>query len=162
MTLHPILRKCWMKRGKQKKVPAAGKQQTHHIVGAFNYVTGEVIWTTAENKNTDAFVEFLEHFMNTIDTSIPTVLLLDNASYHHSKLTEATLAFFEKDGLISFWLPPYCSNLNFIERFWGYLKSFACPNKLFESLSDLVDSVDQFLNHTLSPWRLLCHLPKRF
>ena len=141
LTLHPILRKCWMKRGEQLRIPAAGQQQLHHIFGAYNHLTGEVVWTDSKSKNTDAFIQFLEHFMTTIDSSLPTVLLLDNASYHHSRAAEATLAFFEDDGLISCWLPPYCSDLNPIERFWGHLKGFACANTLFSSVSELVRSV---------------------
>ncbi|MCB0099471.1 MAG: transposase, partial [Caldilineaceae bacterium] len=61
-------------------------------------------------------------------------------SYHHSAAAEAALAFFEDDGLISCWLPPYCSELNPIERFWRHLKDFACANKLFASVLDLVAS----------------------
>ncbi len=147
LTLHPVLRKCWMKRGEQRSVPAAGQQQHHHIFGAYNHVTGEVIWLDAEAKNTDAFIHFLEHFMATIDPSLPTVLLLDNASYHHSYAAEAALACFEDDGLISCWLPPYCSDLNPIERFWGHLKSFACANKLFASVTELVASARRCLDN---------------
>ncbi len=50
------------------------------------------------------------------------------------------VAFFEDDGLIACWLPPYCSDLNPIERFWEHLKGFACANKLFPAVSALVDS----------------------
>ena len=96
--------------------------------------------------DSDSFVLFLEHFMKSIDTSIPTILLLDNASYHHSRMSEAALADFEEKRLITFWLPPYCSELNRIERFWGYLKNFACANKFFGSLSELRDSVVRCLN----------------
>jgi len=135
-----------MKRGKQLRIPAAGRQQLHHLFGAYNHCTDEVIWLDVENKNTNAFIRFLEHFMASIDTSIPTVLLLDNASYHHSRDSEAALAFFENDRLIPCWLPPYCSDLNPIERFWGYLKSFACANKLFASVSELIASARRCLD----------------
>lgn len=147
LTLQPILRKCWMKRGQQRTVPAAGQQQLHHIFGAYNHVTGEVIWLDAEGKNTDAFIRFLEHFMALVDPTRPIVLLLDNASYHHSAAAEATLAYFEDDGLLVCWLPPYCSDLNPIERFWGHLKSFACANKLFASVTDLVASARRCLDN---------------
>lgn len=79
--------------------------------------------------------------MALLDLTKPIVRVLDNASYHPSKEAKAPLAFYEDDGLIACWLPPYCSDLNPIERFWLHLKGFACANKLFASVSALVDSV---------------------
>ena len=146
LTLHPLLRRCWMKRGQQRRIPAAGQQQLHHLFAAYNYLTQQVIWLDAERKDTDSFIRFLEHFMTRIDPTKPIVLLLDNASYHRSQAAAATLAFFEDDGLIACWLPPYCSDLNPIERFWEYLKAFACANKLFASVLALVDSARRCLS----------------
>jgi putative transposase len=140
LTLHPLLRRCWMKRGRQRRIPAAGQQKLHHLFAAYNYLTQEVIWTDAERKQTASFVHFLEHFMTRVDPTTPVVLVLDNASYPHSQAAEAMLAFYEDKGLIACWLPPYCSDLNPIERFWAHLKAFACANKLFAAVSELVDS----------------------
>lgn len=145
LTLHPILRKCWMKRGKQRRIPAAGKQQLHHLFAAYDYMTGQVFWTDAQTKNSEAFLSFLEALMPQVSASLPVVLVLDNASYHHSATAEAALACFEDDGLIPCWLPPYCSDLNLIERFWEHLKAFACANKLFASVRALLDSVRRCL-----------------
>ena len=147
LTLHPILRKCWMKRGRQRRIPAAGQQKHHHIFAAYNHLTQEVIWIDAETKNTATFLQFLEHFMATIDPTKPVVLVLDNASYHHSSEAEAMLACFEEDGLIACWLPPYCSDLNPIERFWEHLKGFACANKLFASVMALIESARRCLHN---------------
>jgi transposase len=147
LSLHPLLRRCWMKRGQQRTIPAAGQQKQHHLFAAFDLVTQAVIWLEAEQKNTDAFLLFLEHFMQSVDPTKPVVLLLDNASYHHSTEAEAMLAFFEDDGLLACWLPPYCSDLNPIERFWAHLKAFACANKLFTSVAALVDSARSCLRN---------------
>lgn len=137
-----MLRKCWMKRGEQTRIPAAGQQKLHHIFGAYNWRTDEIVWTEAAKKNTASFITFLEHFVTQIETEQPTVLVMDNASYHHSAEAEAALAVFEQVGLICCWLPPYCSDLNPIERFWGHLKEFAAANKLFASVSALVASIE--------------------
>ncbi len=74
----------------------------------------------------------------------PAVLVMDNASYHHSHVSEALLAFYE-DCSTTFWLPPYCSDLNPIERFWRHLKDKACANRLFKTIADLLDSVAKVL-----------------
>ncbi|MEZ4706712.1 MAG: transposase [Caldilineaceae bacterium] len=87
--------------GAATRHPSRWTAEALSSLGAYNWATDEVIW-----------------------------LVMDNASYHHSAAAEATLAFFEDDGLIPCWLPPHCSNLNPIERFWWHLKDFAFANKL--------------------------------
>jgi hypothetical protein len=136
-----------MKRGQQRTIPAAGQQKQHHIFAAFNYLTQAVIWLEAEKKNTACFLLFLEHFLQSVDPSKPLVLVLDNAAYHHSEEAEAMLAFFAEDGLLACWLPPYCSDLHPIERFWAHRKAFACANKLFASVMVLVDSARRCLHN---------------
>ena len=158
LSLQPLLRRCWMKRGQQRTIPAAGQQKQYHLFAAFNWLSQTVIWTEAEQKNTAAFLRFLEHFLLSVDLTKPIVLVLDNASYHHSEEAEAMLAFCEDDRMIACWLPPYCSDLNPIERFWEHLKAFACANKLFAAVSALVASARACLatqNDLASPDRFL-------
>ena len=140
-----ILVKCWMKRGKQKRIATPGQQKWHHLIGAYNWRTGEVIYTTCERKNSQAFCQFLEHLMNTVTSDKPIVYVLDNASYHHRKISEAMIAYYE-DRSWAFWLPPYCSELNPIERFWKHLKAKACANRLFQDIEEVVDSVVNVLD----------------
>ena len=82
--------------------------------------------------------------MQSVTDERPIVIVLDNASYHHSYVSEAMLAYFEDRSMV-FWLPPYCSDLNPIERFWRHLKDKACANRLFKAIEDVIDSVDKVL-----------------
>lgn len=140
ITLLPFLRKCWMKKGHQTCIPTPGQQQWHHLFGAYNWRTDQVIWMAAAKKNTTSFIHFVEQLFANLNTDKPIVLVLDNASYHHSAEAEAAIAYFEDQALFV-WLPPYCSDLNPIERFWLHLKSFACANKLFTTVQAVLQSV---------------------
>ena len=97
-----------------------------------------------EKKNAVSFCLFIEHLMATVPDDKPLVLVMDNASYHKSGLSRAMLAYFE-DRSLTVWLPPYCSDLNPIERYWRHLKEKACANRLFKTIEELVDSVDKVL-----------------
>ena len=146
-----------MKRGQQKRIPAPGPAQWHHLIGAYNWRTDEVLTLPCKKKNSVAFSAFIEHLMTTVYSQRPIVLVMDNASYHKSELSQAMLAYFE-DRSITVWLPPYCSDLNPIERFWRHLKDKACANRLFTQLQDVVDSVVNVLddqNDLTSNHRLL-------
>jgi hypothetical protein len=157
LSLLPVLRKCWMKQGQQRCVPTPGQPQWHHLFGAYHWRTDTVLWRAADKKNTTHFLHFLEQLFATLSTDKPIVIVLDNASYHHSAEAEAAIACFEDQALFV-WLPPYCSDLNPIERFWLHLKSFACANKLFPSIQALLHSVTVCLaqqNDLAHPHRFL-------
>ena len=54
--------------------------------------------------------------------SRPTVLVLDNATVHRSKLVQAKRKERKRQGLRLLFLPPYCPHLNLIEILWRHIK----------------------------------------
>lgn len=85
------------------------------------------------------------------------VLVMDNASYHKSASALAALSLFEHRVMLV-WLPPYCSDLNPIERFWRHVKDLTCANKLQDKIEDVVTSAEKILsqqNMALSTLRFL-------
>ena len=133
-----------MKRGQQKRIDTPKSSKWFHLFGAYNWRTDEVITMVAEKKNSDTFCRFIQHLFASVPDDRPVVLVLDNASYHHSAQSEALLAYFE-DRSLTVWLPPYCSDLNPIERFWLHLKHNACANFPFKSLEQISSSVRKIL-----------------
>lgn len=129
-----------MKRGQQKRIGSPRLSKSQHLIGAYNWRTGEIIYTLCEKKNSEAFCAFLEHLMDSVTSDNPIVYVLDNASYHHSHVSKAMIAYYE-DRAWAFWLPTYCSDLNPIERYWKHLKDNACANRLFQDISEVVNSV---------------------
>lgn len=144
LSLHPLLRRCWVKRGQRKRIPAPGAPKFVHVFGACNWQTGNVLYQTHRRKNSDSFIEFLEHIMQTVPAQQKVILVMDNASYHRSYASQAALALFE-ERLRVVWLPKYCPFLNPIERFWLHLKNLAAANHLHHDLDDLTHAID----HTL-------------
>ena len=133
-----------MKRGQQKRVPTPGTPRWHHLFGAYNWRTDEIITMPAAKKNSVSFSLFIQHLMAVAPSDRPVVLVLDNASYHHSHVSQALLAFYDNRATVC-WLPPYCSDLNPIERYWRHLKEKACANRLFKTMTEMIDSVDKVL-----------------
>ena len=77
----------------------------------------------------------------------------DCGSFHHTQKVEAYLEQ-HKDRLEVKWLPPYCPDLNDIERTWRKLKATHASNFLFNSLDELVANVQkgiQELNAAVQP-----------
>jgi len=148
--------RCWMRKGQQKRLATPGQQQWLHCFGAYNWRTDEVVAMPAKQKNAEAFCDFLEVLLTFLPSDRPTVFVLDNASIHHSQMSQAMLAYLE-DRFLVYWLPKYCSDLNPIERFWRHLKALACADHFFATIPQLLASVQLTLDnqtHLTHPDRL--------
>lgn len=157
MNLQTPLRKCWMPRGQQTRLPTpSGPQSFHHVMGALDWQTDQVHYTLATVKTSQTFIEFLEYLMTQCYPSGGVVLVMDNAPSHRSAAVRAALSLYEHR-LLVFWLPPYCPTLNPIERFWRHLKDTATANKLFLSAATLLNALRHVLtaqNQADHPLRL--------
>ena len=52
----------------------------------------------------------------------PTIVVLDNASFHKSKKFKSNIARWSNRGLTLLYLPPYSPQLNIIETLWRFMK----------------------------------------
>jgi putative transposase len=148
-----------MRRGQQQKLPAFSAPQRSylHLVGAYNWGNDRVHTLTVERKNSTSFIAFLEYVLVQVYPTGVVILVMDNASYHHSAAVRATLSLFQHRVRVVY-LPAYCPELNLIERFWLFLKATATANKLFASRAFLEENVSQIIasqNDPTSSMRLL-------
>lgn len=132
-----------MRRGERKLIPAPGNPQFLHVFGGYNWHSGRVSYLTAPHKNSDTFIAFLEQLLLEYPRQ-HLIVVMDNASYHHSKTVRAALSLYQ-DRLLVIWLPKYSPFLNPIERFWLHFKQLAVANRLHRSLHTLQLSVDEVM-----------------
>jgi putative transposase len=70
-----------------------------------------------------------------------TVVVQDNGSLHTSKISRQQFQRWEKQGLIIFFLPPYCSEMNPIESEWHQLKNHELAGQMFDNDYDLACAI---------------------
>lgn len=139
------LRKCWMKRGQQRRLPAhTGFRQLVHLIGAYDWATDMLHTLTVDRKTGQEFIAFLEHVCLVCYPTDPLVLVMDNVSYHHSAPVRAMLSLLEPRVQV-IWLPKYSPDMNPIERLWLHLKHTVYANRLYPSLPALVEAIQLFL-----------------
>ena len=111
--------KIWLKRGLSFPIQdTRGKSIT--VLGAIDKEAGlRHYMVVAESNRTAIFVRFLYELCKKLKGS-DAVLVLDNLSIHKTNDVKILLQKF-KD-LCKFYLPPYSSDLNPIERFWRITK----------------------------------------
>jgi len=134
--LHPVLTRMWAPKGTQPQVPAPGKNRKRTVYGGVDYATGRITYTVTATKSGWSFIGFLLVLLKSY-AGRKIRLVCDNARYHHTQAVAAFLAA-HADRMAIFWLPPYCPDLNLIERLWGHLKRTALANVLYRGIDDLV------------------------
>ena len=137
MRLNAPVLKCWMKQGQQKRLPMfTGTRKTQILAGTLNWKSEELHCQELEHLNGEALISYFEWLFTEIYPTQPVVLVIDNASFHHSYAVQAALSLYEHRVLI-LWLPAYSPDMNPIERFWKHLKA-NCANYLYQSIQDLL------------------------
>lgn len=76
-----------------------------------------------------------------------TVIVLDNASVHRSRLTREHMAIWQQQGLLLFFLPPYSPQLNRIEDQWLHLKRDELAGQVFEDEFELAMAIVEGMDH---------------
>ena len=102
-------------RGVKPLQPYAPLDEYYWLYAAVEPATGDAFWLEMPTLDRRCFQTFLEHFSRHYPDSL-NVLILDNAPAH----TARSLVLPDN---VSLWgLPPYCPELNPVERLWQDLK----------------------------------------
>ena len=68
-------------------------------------------------------------------------IVQDNCTIHKSKSVQAAWHRWRAEGLFVLFLPPYCSELNPIERQWHQLKTHELAGRMFEYEDELTEAI---------------------
>jgi transposase len=127
------------------KVPAAGEDHKFVVFGALDYATGRLIHRSSPTKESATFATFLDHLAAHLpDDGQPTIVVLDNVSYHKSHELRAHWPRLSSR-LRPLWLPAYAPQLNLIERVWRYLKDKVGCHRCWNDLDRLMRATDTVL-----------------
>lgn len=91
------------------------------------------------NVDTDCMNVFLEELSGEIKEDF--ILIMDGAGWHKSK------DLIVPTNIQIVLLPPYCPELNPVERLWKFIKDNTIKNKVFETLKSLEENVYEFVKN---------------
>ncbi|WP_415354687.1 IS630 family transposase [Leptolyngbya sp. FACHB-1624] len=104
------------------------------IYGAVEPTTGEQFFLQFTHVDSDCYQLFLDQFSQVYPDSL-NILQVDNGAFHKAK------DLILPDNIILLFQPPYCPELNPIERLWQHLKK-DLRWALFKNLTQLQTKVD--------------------
>jgi len=155
--LLPILRSMWSRVGEQFKVLTYSSwNKNFKVFGAVNKYSGKFTYQTFDKCNGENFIEFLKTTLK--DYPIGMVyMILDNASFHKSKLVKAWLEQNPRIELL--FLPTRSPRLNPVEKVWWYVKPKVYANKWLGDIDFLKEKTLEILeNFTNEKILKLTHL----
>ncbi len=115
----PSLPYAWQETGKKIEIfPQRDKKV--NLFGIFRPDNVAVTYQSKENINAEFLVQSINDFCRYLEK--PTVLVIDNAPTHRSKLFFEQFERWEEKGLYIFFLPKYSPHLNIAEIYWRKAK----------------------------------------
>jgi hypothetical protein len=118
-SMTPCLPYAWQEKGKPIEIfPRRDKKV--NLFGIFRPDNVAVTYQANANINSEFLIRSIDDFCQYIDK--PTVLVLDNAPTHRSKLFQEQISRWQEKDLYIFFLPKYSPHLNIAETYWRKAK----------------------------------------
>jgi len=127
---------------------------TTTLFAALNVLDGSVIGSCKSKHRHEEFLAFLKEVDRKTPKELTLHLVLDNyATHKHPEVKKWTNAKNEKQTRIVFhFVPTSCSWLNLVERFFDQITSRAIRRGVFESVAELIDTINDYLRcHNRDP-----------
>lgn len=141
---------AWQRKGETRELPKQRSKRLN-VLGFlnrsnesyFHMVEGSVRSTEVISAF-DAFSE--EYYDQYQQTKVPCIVVLDNASMHHSKAFRDKIEYWESNAVFLYFLPAYSPELNLIEILWRKIKYEWLTLDSYQSLECLKKNVRNILS----------------
>ena len=134
----------WSPVGKPVKIPSSRFAKRINVLGFLNTQNNHLFHKITTTKvDTQVVIDFFDDFAKQIKKT--TVVILDNASVHTSKLFKAKIDEWEELGLQLLYLPPYSPELNKIEILWKQMKYHHHKLEAYSTFDNLLKHVKNLL-----------------
>ena len=132
----------WQPKGEYIEITPAKTKGTQ-IFGLMSLDNQLESYSYEGSMNSQVVIAFLDDFHSQIKQR--TVVVIDNAPIHRSKVFEAKIKEWEEDDLYIFFLPKYSPHLNPIEILWRMIKYKWLPYEDIEDQEDLNQRLNEIL-----------------
>jgi len=133
---HSKLGHGWFQKGVRTTIPVRLGFQNFYVYGAANPQSGESFHLLLPRVCTKGMDIFLDH-LSRLKPDKQLVVVMDGAGWHVSR------RLIVPENIRIVYLPPYCPELNPVERLWQHIKKRTIRNRVYHGLSGLERDVCQ-------------------
>jgi transposase len=149
---NPVISRAWQFAGEEIRLfPEKGKRLS--IFGFLSFSGEGRFWTNEKTIKSEFVIRCLEEWLLERGEK-PTVLVLDNARIHRSKLMQEKLLEWEEKGFYIFNLPPYSPHLNIIEILWRKMKYEWLKPEDYASFEKLTEAIKEILSQLGAEYKI--------
>lgn len=142
-SLTPVTPYAWQKGRRVLTVPKACKKRIN-VAGFWSRQGHFLYFQQQENLSREDIIQAFEILSRNL--ARPTIVVLDNASWHTSKALMDCTRKWERRGLLLYFLPPYSPELNRIELLWKKIKCEWLPLTAWQSWSTFAEELQNVLD----------------
>lgn len=135
---HSNLGHGWFPKGSRTSIDIKLGFQNFYVYSATHINSGDHFSSIISNVDTMCMNAFLQEFAKYLGDK-KVLMIMDQAGWHKSN----NLKIPENIEII--YLPPYCPELNPVERLWGYIKSNTIKNVIYETITELEKTIYEFI-----------------
>jgi hypothetical protein len=129
----------WFRKGERTPVKVKLGFKNFYLYTCANPTTGNHFSYLMPKVNTQCFNFYLSELSKETNGR-EVILIVDQAGWHKSQ------DLILPSNITLVYLPPYCPELNPIERLWQYIKSYTIRNRIYDCLDILEDTICEFVN----------------
>ena len=141
--LTPCIPYAWQEKGQVVELPCS-KSKRLSVLGFYNRNNEFYPFSTTDKIDSKFVIEAIDTFVERVCR--PTVLVLDNASLHRSKLFVSKIEQWMAKDLYIFYLPKYSPHLNIIETLWRFIKYEWIQIEAYLSWENLVKNLENIFD----------------
>jgi putative transposase len=133
----------WVRAGERKYVPYENPERRRYntlALYASDGVQPAFDWIGSPRAFTG--LDLVEFLLERPPCPLPLVIVLDNASLHHSRVVRDALPRLWAKRIYFYFLPPYSPELNDIEAVFRVIKHCDLPERVYTPLAALEAAVD--------------------
>lgn len=139
----PCVARFWAERGKRAHTAVNPGYSNFYLYSAVCPATGDGFTLFLPEVNTAMMNLYLAALSERYaDRKI--LIVMDQAGWHKAKRLVMPA------NIIVEYLPPYSPELNPVERLWQWLRRHACRNRMFETLDDIADTLQETIRQLAS------------
>jgi len=139
-SLVPYIPYAWQEIGTTIEVPSF-KSKTLNLFGIWDAKNDLNLYSVEGSLTSDIVIEYINDFSEKITKK--TILVLDNAPIHKSKIFKIKIKEWAEKGLEIFHLPSYSPHLNLIEHLWRFMKYEWIEFSVYNSWENLLKYIEK-------------------
>lgn len=136
----PYIPYAWQKKDEEIKINSAHSKNIS-VLGFLRRNNFFSPYVFEGSINSEIIVSTFKNFIETLPKNRKSVIVIDNAPTHTSKLFESMKPIWKKQNVHIFNLSPYSPELNIIEILWKMIKYQWMPFKAYDSFDALNNSL---------------------